>query len=105
LVTEGLAAPAPSATAIAASARNVSAAEKLRDQMRRDMLADLGGSEEDEVRFGIPAAAAKTEGDLAEPEKPPAEAPAADEPDWDEMVSGTKRVLAMNVSWEDVASY
>lgn len=93
---------APSATAIAASARNLSAAEKLREQMRRDMLADLGGEDEELVRFGIKIPDEKkteAEGRKSEMEDKPGE-----EPDWDEMVSGTKRVLAMTVSFDCTSS-
>lgn len=90
------AAPAPSANSIAASALNVSAAEKLREQMRRDMLADLGGDDEEQVRFGVKPAETKAEAKQKEDNTAESE---GEEPDWDEIVSGTKRVLAMKVSY------
>lgn len=64
--------------------KNVSAAERLREQMRRDMLTDLGDDEEDGPgrTVGKPK---KVDEDL-------------DGLEWEDMVSPTKRVLSMDVS-------
>jgi len=72
--------------------KNVSAAERLRDQMRRDMLADLG-DEEDDVTFGRKGEAEekRKKGETGE------EAEEMDGVNWEEMVSPIKRVLSMDV--------
>lgn len=76
---------------------NLSAAERLREQMRRDMLTQMGGEDEGDVRFGVKP---KSETDdrpptAAEDEQRKKESP---EVDWESMVSGTKKVLTMDVS-------
>jgi len=67
--------------------KHVSAAERMREQMRRDMLTDLDGEEEDDGDEGLPP------GRKAEEEEADMEGV-----DWEEMVSPTKRVLSMDVS-------
>lgn len=73
---------------------NLSAAEKLRDQMRRDMLSQLGGEDEENVRFTFkpPSEAAKIK------EEEQRETRGYEGIDWESMVSGTKKVLTMDVS-------
>lgn len=107
------AAPAPSAAALAAaaaaratSAVNMSAAVKLREQMRRDMLAEMevnnddGSGRDGDVRFGIPGAK-ELAAEMAAAKAAKEEEEASAGVDWDEMVSGTKRVLSMTVSLWD----
>ncbi|KAL1410825.1 hypothetical protein Q8F55_001768 [Vanrija albida] len=77
-----LAAPEPAASS---REKNMSAAERLRAHMRRDMLSELGGDEDGDVRFG--AAPKDSESDKPAPTEP-------DETDWPALVSPTKRVLA-----------
>ncbi|TXT15802.1 hypothetical protein VHUM_00305 [Vanrija humicola] len=83
---EEVALPAPVATT---RAKNMSAAERLRAQMRRDMLSELGGSDDGDVKFGVPRAA-------EEDEAKPAPADTDDKTDWASLVSGTKRVLSLS---------
>lgn len=65
----------------------------MREQMRREMLSELGGDDEGSVRFGIPTA----KDALKEEVKANDEQAAEDaQVDWEEMVSGTKRVLSMS---------
>lgn len=72
---------------------DMSSAARLREQMRRDMLSELGG-DEDGMRFSVAQNDAKAS--LAEAK---AEATTdGDEPNWQELTSGTKRVLNMTVS-------
>ncbi|EJT45576.1 hypothetical protein A1Q1_06022 [Trichosporon asahii var. asahii CBS 2479] len=69
-------------------------AERVRAQMRRDMLTTLGPNADDEdIRFSISVPERDEEKEALKQE-------AADEKamDWDEVVSGTKRVLAMNAA-------
>ena len=68
-------------------------AERVRAQMRRDMLSSLGGDDDGDIRFSIsnPEKDAKKEALKEESELEKSM-------DWDEVVSGTKRVLAMDVS-------
>lgn len=61
--------------------------------MRRDMLSTLGGDDEGDIRFSISI----PERD-AEKEALKEESELEKQMDWDEVGSGTKRVLAMNVS-------
>jgi hypothetical protein len=84
-----------------AAEKNVSAAERLREQMRRDMLSELG-TEDDILSVGK----SRTEGDASAAAKASAtmDEVVLDETsgvDWDEQVSGTKRVLSMDVSAKD----
>ncbi|WVR09636.1 hypothetical protein IAU60_006709 [Kwoniella sp. DSM 27419] len=81
--------------------QNVSAAEKLRAQMRRDMLSELGTEDDDEpgvMRFGV------LENDEREARKAVATKPSEEltteeaKLDWEEHVSGTKRVLSMDAA-------
>jgi len=73
---------------------NLSAAEKLREQMRRDMLSQLGGEDEENVRFSFkpPTEAAQIK------EEEQKETKGYEGVDWESMVSGTKKVLTMDVS-------
>ena len=77
---------------------NLSAAERLREQMRRDMLSQFGGEEEGDVRFGVRSAVKD------EDERPPTKEEEVKREkryegvDWQSMVSGTKKVLTMDVS-------
>ncbi|OCF30937.1 hypothetical protein I316_07465 [Kwoniella heveanensis BCC8398] len=80
---------------------NLSAAEKMREQIRRDMLSDLHGPDEDEddeggvVRFGI----LPDKDDQKREAIKDATVTGRDDTAgviWDEMVSGAKRVLAMD---------
>lgn len=71
--------------------------------MRRDMLAEFAGDQaevedegEQDLRFGVPVE--KKEQVEKGESKQKVEADSGEEPDWDDMVSGTKRVLAMTVS-------
>lgn len=69
--------------------------------MRKDMLSSLASGDEEDIRFGIPAAKddkpkEDTAGDKARQEDPKQEE--GKEVDWPSMVSGTKRVLSMTVS-------
>jgi hypothetical protein len=73
---------------------NLSAAEKLREQMRRDMLTEL---DEDQV-LGLNQVASRDRKEDQGDEKDKKEAPVDDETDWQAMVSGTKKVLSMEVS-------
>lgn len=93
--TTRLPSPPPDAMPIPERERLVSAAEKVREQMRKDMLSSLGQVEdEDRVRFGIPQAKdGKTE--LREENAKVVE---ENKVDWAAQVSGTKRVLSMAVS-------
>ncbi|WVQ75634.1 hypothetical protein IAR50_005263 [Cryptococcus sp. DSM 104548] len=84
---------------------NKSEAERLREQMRRDMLSDIDGTEvedddEKDVRFGVAPDAAprrekvedsgkEKEGEQVEKEED------YEGVDWEEHVPGTKRVLSM----------
>lgn len=93
---------------------NISAAEKLREQLRRDMLTDLdlgegqsGGEEEEEeegvVRFGVEDSRLERLRREREREGEGGEQEHKEEVDykdvnWEEMVPGTKRVLSMDVS-------
>jgi len=72
---------------------NLSAAEKLREQMRRDMLSQLGGDDEENVRFSFkpPTEAAKVKEEEQKGTK------GYEGVDWESMVSGTKKVLTMDV--------
>ncbi|BEI84498.1 hypothetical protein CcaverHIS002_0411020 [Cutaneotrichosporon cavernicola] len=94
-------APAPStaptarAESAAQSARagirnNVNKAEALRDQMRRDMLTELGEGSEDSIRFGVPIHRDEVKAEAA------ADAVEEAAVDWESMVRGTRRVLAMS---------
>lgn len=75
---------------VTAREKNMSAAERLRAQMRRDMLSDLGEKDEEDIKFGV--VAPKADGE----DKPvPAAAAAGADVDWPSLVSGTKRVLAL----------
>ena len=76
--------PSPEPIAAYTREKNVSAAEKLRDQMRRDMLSEFG---EEEDGLSTRVSAAKADGGDEEVEGV----------DWQAMVSPTKRVLAMEV--------
>ncbi|WRT69997.1 uncharacterized protein IL334_006990 [Kwoniella shivajii] len=76
---------------------NLSAAEKLREQMRKDMLSTLAGDEEDNdegvIRFGL----AQEDESLAEAKK--LDKQKDDEyrgVNWQEHVQGAKRVLSMD---------
>lgn len=63
--------------------------------MRKEMLSELRGDEEEDVKFGIPVK------DETESERNPGQVEGAkdyDGVDWSSMVSGTKRVLSMDVS-------
>lgn len=73
---------------------NLSAAEKLREQMRRDMLTELN---EDQV-LGLDQVASRDRKEDQGDEKDKMEASVDDETDWQAMVSGTKKVLSMEVS-------
>lgn len=75
---------------------NLSAAEKLREQMRRDMLSQLGGEEEGKVRFGVGPTTDSEDRPATEPEVK--QEKGYENVDWQSMVSGTKRVLTMDVS-------
>lgn len=93
---------------------NISAAEKLREQLRRDMLTDLDlgvgqsggeGEEEEEgvVRFGVEDSRVERLRREREREGEGGEQGHKKEVDykvvnWEEMVPGTKRVLSMDVS-------
>ncbi|WOO81534.1 G patch domain-containing protein 11 [Vanrija pseudolonga] len=83
--------PLPVPVAASARENNMSAAERLRAQMRRDMLSDLGGGEgeDEDIRFGV---APPKDDDEDKPA--PAGADEA-EIDWPSLVSGTKRVLSL----------
>lgn len=92
-ITPRLASPPPDA--VPERERLVSAAEKVREQMRRDMLSSLGQvDDEDNVRFGIPQA----KDDKAELREEDAKVVEENKVDWPAQVSGTKRVLSMAVS-------
>jgi hypothetical protein len=91
---EPTAAPVPYDPTISRST-NLSAAEKLREQMRRDMLTQLGGEDEERVRFGVKPASDEQERDAKAEIK---EEKGYEGIDWESMVSGTKKVLSMDVS-------
>ncbi|TYJ58984.1 hypothetical protein B9479_000423 [Cryptococcus floricola] len=84
---------------------NKSEAERLREQMRRDMLSDIdgaevGGDEEKDVKFGVgPDTPPKREKVEDEEKKKEGEQVEEKEDyegvDWEEHVAGTKRVLSM----------
>ncbi|KAK4683583.1 hypothetical protein P7C73_g6656, partial [Tremellales sp. Uapishka_1] len=76
---EGETAPLPPIESFAAD-KNMSAAERLRAEMRRDMLGDVGDVEEVSVEK------VKEEQERGEEEEGV---------DWEDLVSGTKRVLSM----------
>ncbi|WVQ83658.1 hypothetical protein IAT38_005801 [Cryptococcus sp. DSM 104549] len=81
---------------------NLSAAEKLREQMRREMLSELGGEDSDDegaLRFGLPSDAKASGSSELEKEKETDEQEkekAQEGVDWEEMVPGAKRVLSMD---------
>ncbi|KIR68309.1 hypothetical protein I314_01808 [Cryptococcus bacillisporus CA1873] len=91
---------------------NISAAEKLREQLRRDMLTDLDlgigqsggeGEEEEEgvVRFGVEDSRVERPRRELEREREGGEQEHKEKVDykdvnWEEMVPGTKRVLSMD---------
>jgi hypothetical protein len=80
------------------SGRYVSEAERTRERMRRDMLTVIPTDEEDEVlarkkRLGLDGEAIGA--------KPVEDTKVYGDIDWKEMVSGTKKVLGMDVSWPD----
>jgi hypothetical protein len=74
---------------------NLSAAEKLREQMRRDMLSQLGGENEENVRFSLKVPSDEVARVKEEEQK---ESKGYEGVDWESMVSGTKKVLTMDVS-------
>lgn len=78
----------------------VSDAEKLREKMRREMLSELGGGEEatGDVKFGIPSKDKESPATDAEDEPSQEGFKDLEGVDWPAQVSGTKRVLAMEVS-------
>lgn len=90
-LASGPSAAAPAAPVRPAIRNNINKAEALREQMRRDMLSELGASE-DSIRFGVPVARDEvregTEADATEDATV----------DWPTMVRGTRRVLAMTAS-------
>jgi hypothetical protein len=86
--------PTGSPEPMLAKESNLSAAEKLREQMRRDMLTEL---DEDQV-LGLNQVASRDRKEDQGDEKDKKEAPVDDETDWQAMVSGTKKVLSMEVS-------
>ena len=71
--------------------------------MRRDMLSNLAGGDgnEDDVRFGVPAAKddKPSEAGNRDRDDDPKQEEGKDV-DWEAMVSGTKRVLSMTVSYQ-----
>jgi hypothetical protein len=76
---------------------NLSAAERLREQMRRDMLSQLGGDDEGNVRFGVKSASESNERPTTKEDELKREKK-HEGVDWESMVSGTKKVLTMDVS-------
>lgn len=78
----------------------MSAAERLREQMRKDMLSVMGGEDDSSMRFGVTAsedkAEARKEQEIEESYKGV---------DWEEMVSGTKKVLNMDVRTVDAVRH
>ncbi|EAL19884.1 hypothetical protein CNBG0270 [Cryptococcus deneoformans B-3501A] len=85
---------------------NISAAERLREQMRRDMLTDLDlgadrGEEDEEgvLRFGVEESRVerlRREGEGEGEQHEHKEEVDYKDVDWEEMVPGTKRVLSMD---------
>lgn len=75
----------------------MTAAERMREQIRRDMLSELEG-DEDDLAVGVKPPTS-TNGAVADNGKDTAK-PKEDYEgvDWESMVSGTKRVLSMDVS-------
>lgn len=65
--------------------------------MRRDMLSELGGDDESSVRFGVIKDEVKESAKAGREDQAEKELEGADV-DWEAMVSGTKKVLAMDVS-------
>ncbi|KAK8853443.1 hypothetical protein IAR55_004149 [Kwoniella newhampshirensis] len=83
---------------------NLSAAEKMREQIRRDMLTDLGDGGDDSededgvVRFGTGISAERKHDDMEERQGKTGdgETETYEGVNWEDMVSGVKRVLAMD---------
>ena len=65
--------------------------------MRRDMLSQLGGDDEGDVRFGVRPKSARDDLPPTREEEVKQEKQ-WEGVDWESMVSGTKKVLAMDVS-------
>jgi hypothetical protein len=63
--------------------------------MRRDMLTQLGGEDEERVRFGVKPASGEQDRAAKEEIK---EEKGYEGIDWESVVSGTKKVLSMDVS-------
>lgn len=85
--------PPPVRDPTAEPLRVTSEAERVRAQMRRDMLTAMPDADEgDDIKFGVPRPS-------ADPEKEALRRELDDEKsmDWDAVLAGTKRVLAMNV--------
>lgn len=81
---------------------NLSAAERLREQMRRDMLTQMGAVDEGDMRFGVkPPTGADVDDRPSKEEVLQQESKGYEGVDWESMVSGTKKVLAMDVSQSD----
>ncbi|WVQ94927.1 hypothetical protein IAU59_002013 [Kwoniella sp. CBS 9459] len=80
---------------------NLSAAEKMREQMRRDMLSDLHGDDIDDddeegvVRFGILPDDSSVKREIKDVKATEGENDLSGVK-WEEMISGAKRVLAMD---------
>ncbi|ORY31652.1 hypothetical protein BCR39DRAFT_493693 [Naematelia encephala] len=76
--------------------RNLTAAEKLREEMRRDMLTQLGGEEDSDNDEDDDLAFGKISRQVDEkPERKKQSLEDWDGIDWAEMVSGAKKVLSM----------
>lgn len=89
--------PLPEPTA--ERSRIVSEAEKLREKMRKEMLSELGGEDDEDVKFGI--SKKDDDGEATSLSKAKEEgAKDYEGVDWQAQVSGTKRVLSMEVSYD-----
>jgi hypothetical protein len=86
-------------------ASNLTAAQQLRDQMRKDMLTEIGGEgSDDEVldlgkrRRDPDDEEERQERKRRKAKEQGAEVEGGEKVDWEGMVSGTKKVLSMDVS-------
>ena len=77
-------------------AENMTAAERMREQIRRDMLSELEG-DEDDLAFGMKPRVS-TNGDGVDSGKDTKAKEDYEGVGWESLVSGTKRVLNMAVS-------
>jgi hypothetical protein len=87
---------------------NLTAAEQMREQMRREMLSEMGDEDEDD---GLVLGNRRTDEEDdsralgAKAKEQGVEIEGGDTVDWESMVSGTKKVLSMDVSGVSVTRY